>query len=91
MFGLASQAESLYSDAFNSLQNVITVETSLYTLFDSFDLWLEPVAGQVRVSRYQRVTVCSQALILFRNRLMMFAVLLSIIMPLGGLAPCRLV
>ncbi|KAF5310124.1 hypothetical protein D9619_010378 [Psilocybe cf. subviscida] len=46
MFGLASQAESLYSDAFNSLQNVITVETSLYTLFDSFDLWLEPVAGQ---------------------------------------------
>lgn len=48
MFGLAHKANSLYSGAVNSLDNVITLEATMHQLFDTFDLWLEPVEGQVR-------------------------------------------
>lgn len=47
MFGLEDEARSLYGGAVNSLHNVITLESTLHTMFDTFELWLEPVEGQV--------------------------------------------
>ncbi|KAF5359875.1 hypothetical protein D9756_003614 [Leucocoprinus leucothites] len=44
MFGLGEKAKSLYGGQVNSLHNVITMEHNLHAAFDSFDLWLEPVA-----------------------------------------------
>ncbi|KAF5359876.1 hypothetical protein D9756_003615 [Leucocoprinus leucothites] len=46
MFGLGEKAKSLYGGQVNSLHNVITMVHDLHAAFDSFDLWLEPVAGQ---------------------------------------------
>ncbi|KAF5359881.1 hypothetical protein D9756_003613 [Leucocoprinus leucothites] len=46
MFGLKEKAKSLYGDQVNSLHNVITMAHDLHATFDTFDLWLEPVAGQ---------------------------------------------
>ncbi|KAF5359877.1 hypothetical protein D9756_003616 [Leucocoprinus leucothites] len=44
MFGLGEKAKSLYGGQVNSLHNVITMEHNLHAAFDSFNLWLEPVA-----------------------------------------------
>lgn len=49
MFGLENRADLLYGGATNSLENVITLETTPHLLFDKFYLWLEPVEGQVRL------------------------------------------
>ncbi|KAF5310131.1 hypothetical protein D9619_010377 [Psilocybe cf. subviscida] len=46
MFGLESQATALAGAGVDSLHNLITLETSLHAMFDTFDLWLEPVEGQ---------------------------------------------
>ncbi|KAF5359880.1 hypothetical protein D9756_003612 [Leucocoprinus leucothites] len=44
MFGLEEKAKSLSGGQVNSLHNVITMVHDLHIAFDSFDLWLEPVA-----------------------------------------------
>ncbi|KXN92709.1 hypothetical protein AN958_06987 [Leucoagaricus sp. SymC.cos] len=46
MFGLGEKAKSLYGGQVNSLHNVITMAHDVHIAFDSFRLWLEPVAGQ---------------------------------------------
>lgn len=47
MFGLGNKAKALYGGEANSLPNVITMAINLHSAFDSFNLWLEPVPGQV--------------------------------------------
>jgi hypothetical protein len=49
MFGLGNKAKALYGGEVNGLHNVITMEHYLHSesVFDSFNLWLEPVCGQV--------------------------------------------
>jgi hypothetical protein len=47
MFGLGNKAQALYGGEVNSLQNVITMAINLHSAFDCFNLWLEPVLGQV--------------------------------------------
>jgi len=52
MFGLESRAKALYGGDVNSLHNVITMAIDLHSAFDSFELWLEPVPGQVCCTVY---------------------------------------
>jgi len=47
MFGLGNKAKALYGGEVNRLHNVITMAINLHSAFDSFNLWLEPVPGQV--------------------------------------------
>jgi hypothetical protein len=47
MFGLGNKAKALYGGEVNRLHNVITMAINLHSAFDSFNLWLEPVLGQV--------------------------------------------
>jgi hypothetical protein len=47
MFGFGNKAKALYGGEVNSLHNVIAMYRGLHSAFDSFNLWLEPVVGQV--------------------------------------------
>lgn len=47
IFGLQDPGQSLHTHSVNGLQNVITLESRLQMRFDNFELWLEPVGGQV--------------------------------------------
>ena len=47
IFGLGNKVKALYGGEVNSLHNVITMAINLHSVFDSFNLWLEPVLGRV--------------------------------------------